>query len=205
VAVVLVALVIGGVAGFAISHHGRGHAGGPGWSRAAGPGAALGPGAHGWFGPGRGGERFRADRRGGLAGSAPVIGTVTSVSGPSLVVAQDGGAPVTVTTSDRTRVFGAQQRSVSDLKAGQRVAVRVGANNTALGVLVLTASDRGTITALNGTMATLTQPDGLTRTVDTSGLATQPKQGDLVAVQGTVANNGGTLVAQTLRTLPKGS
>lgn len=212
VAALLVALLVGAAIGFAAGHHrpgefrgwhGRHHAQGaypdmahgPGWPGRMGRGGPEGPG-----GPGGG----RAGAGTGGPGATPaLIGAVSSVNGPTLVVAQDGGAPVSVTTTDRTRVVGDQLHAVTDLKPGQRIVVRLAPDRSATGVLAMPATARGTITTLNGTQATLTQIDGLTLPVDTSGLATQPKAGDLVAVWGAAANNGTMLKANSLRELPK--
>lgn len=218
IGVLLVGLVIGGGIGFAaghhgggphrmmMKHHGMGHPGmpgGPGGPGMPGGEEGWGPGGeegHGW-GPG---IRFKEGfREGRMGDSTALIGSVASVNGTSVVVTEDGGAPVTVTTNDRTRVFGVQKRAVTDLKQGERVLMRVGPDKTALGIRALDASARGTVTALNGTSATVTRPDGLTQTVDTSALTTQPKVGDRVAIEGTVADNGATLKAQTQRILPK--
>jgi hypothetical protein len=224
-AALVLALLVGAVGGFA-----AGHRGGPGWHtgmpaagwNGEGPGWQRHGHGHGWAddpgdrgrpdggpgGPGAFGEGpdgFGHGRFGGRGMAAGLVGTVTSVDGANLVLTQDGGGPVTVTTSDRTRVVGDAKRAVSDLKPGDRVVVRTGPDHAALAVLARPATVRGTVTALNGTQATVTAPNGLTRTVDTSGLPTQPKVGDLVAVQGSLADNGATLKAQTLRVMPRPS
>jgi hypothetical protein len=211
VAAFLVVLLIGAAIGFAAGHHGPGefrgwhgrhHAQGAHPGMAPGPGR-MGGGPEGLEGPGGpGGWPDGAGMRG--PGATPaLIGAVSSVNGPSLVVAQDGAAPVTVTTTDRTRVVGDQLHAVTDLRPGQRIVVRLGPDRSATGVLAMPATARGTITTLNGTKASLTQIDGLTLSVDTSGLATQPKAGDLIAVWGTAADNGTMLKANSLRELPK--
>jgi hypothetical protein len=175
-----------------------------------------GPGGGPWMGdrgglgdgPGWGGARhgrFDAGGPGGPGGLAAqgIAGTVASVNGASVVVNADGGGPVTVTTDDRTRVAGEQRHSVADLKAGDRVLVRVRDANTAVAVLVPPARAAGTVTALDGDRATVTTPDGLTQAVDVSGVSNKPKAGDRVAVLGTIADNGATLKASSLRVLPK--
>jgi hypothetical protein len=152
---------------------------------------------------GRGGDLGFAGRPGGpgAGGPAPVLGAVASVNGANLTVTPDGGpAPVTVPTTNQTRVGGSQVRALADLKAGDRVVVVLAPDKSALRIRVIPATTRGTITVLNGTTATVTEPDGLTQQVDTSGLPTQPKVGDHVAVRGTATN--GTLKAQQLRTFP---
>lgn len=200
----LVLLVLGAtLIGFARHHrHARGHWEGPGHTAFQ----------HGLFDDGvmpDGGWRHdwhhgRHHGRGGLANTTGLVGSVVSTGNGTLVVAVDGGNQVTVPTNDRTRVFGAVS-AVSGLQPGQRVLVRTGADKTAVAVFVPTARATGTITALDGDKATLTGLDGLTEPLDVSALNPKPKVGDMVAVQGTPADNGATLKAQTLRTLPKAS
>jgi hypothetical protein len=205
VAVVLVALLVGAAVTLGALHHMRGHERfAAGWPGLAGPARWPGEGHGwqfgGWDGAPRGGRWGGA--QGGVAGSSMLLGSVASVNGANLVVTPDGGAqPVTVATTDLTRVGGAQVRALSDLKTGDRVAVRVAPDHSAYGVLVVPAITWGTVTALTGTSATITEPDGLTQAVDTSALPTQPRVGDLVAVRGTVT--GSTIKAQDLRELPK--
>jgi hypothetical protein len=185
VAVLLLLLAFGG--GYWVGHrHGRfDHfpRGGHGWTM---------PGHHhrGMFGPG------------GLAGrdatATAVFGTVTSVNGANLVITPDGGAPVTVTTGERTRVLG-------ELAPGARVISRIGPDHTAYLVRVVAAVDRGRVTAVTGDRITLTKPNGLTRTVDVSAVSTKPAVGDVIVVRGTATDNGGTLKAQTIRELRKPS
>ncbi|WP_051580402.1 DUF5666 domain-containing protein [Pseudonocardia acaciae] len=199
---------------------GRWHDGGPGWHGGRGDhwGAGRmhdGPGGGPWmmgergeFGDGPGWGRHERGGPGGPGGHGGpggqgLAGTVASVNGPSLVVNTDGGGPVTVTTSDRTRVAGEQRHSVADLKPGDRVLVRVRDANTAVGVFVPPARAFGTVTALEGDRATVTRPDGLTQAVDVSGVTNKPKAGDRVDVRGVIADNGATLKASSLRTLPK--
>jgi hypothetical protein len=131
-----------------------------------------------------------------------VFGAVSTVNGANLVLTPDAAtAPVTVTTTDRTRVLGGQARSLADLKAGDRVAVRVAPDHSASAVVFVPARLRGTVTVLSGTAATVVQPDGLSQAVDTSALPTQPQVGDRVLVVGSV--NGSTIKATNLRELPK--
>jgi hypothetical protein len=147
-------------------------------------------------GPGRG--PARANQRG-----PALAGTVSSVDGANVVVNADGGAPVTVTTGDRTKVVGEQRHAVGDLKAGDRVLVRGQVGRPAGRILVSTARARGTVTALDGDRATLTRPNGLTQVVDMAALSAKPKVGDRVVVRGAMADNGATLRAQSVRVLPK--
>lgn len=229
-AALVLALVVGALIGAGFAHHrghGGWAQGGPGHgahARAMGGwgehphGGMMGERPHrgmmgGWGegphdgmmgGPGRGpGAEGFAGHWGGPAngGPAPVLGAVTTVSGANLTVTPDGGAaPVTVPTTNQTSVGGAQVRALADLKAGDRVVVMLGPDKSATRIRVIPATTRGTITVLNGTTATVTEPDGLTQQVDTSGLPTQPKVGDRVAVRGTATN--GILKAQQLRTFP---
>ncbi|MBO0848285.1 MAG: hypothetical protein J2P20_02390 [Pseudonocardia sp.] len=161
-------------------------------------------GERGGFGGGPGWGRFGAGPGGqGEFGGQGIVGSVASVNGASVVVNADGGGPVTVTTNDQTRVLGDGRHSVADLKAGDRVLVRVRDANTAVAVLVPPARSAGTVTALDGDRATLTRPDGLTQSVDVSGVSNKPKVGDRVTVQGVIADNGATLKASSLQALPK--
>lgn len=181
---------------------------GPGGPGAPGGPGGMGPGGFGHggfdgggFGGGFGGERgagsFRMD-----AGSA-VVGSLVTINGSNLVLTQDGGAQVTLTTTPQTRVIGQQRATLADLKAGDRIAVREDNNHQALGVLVIPARAFGTVTALNGDQATLTRADGLAETVDLSGVTNKPQVGDQVVVSGNAANNGSVLKATELRDLPK--
>jgi hypothetical protein len=162
-----------------------------------GPGGGFGHG--GGFGGGFGGEQGAFQ----MGATPPVVGTLVTINGSNMVLTQDGGAQVTVTTTPQTRVVGEQRAALTDLKAGDRLAVREDNSHQALGVLVVPARAVGTVTAVNGDQATLTRPDGLTETVDTSGVPTKPKVGDQVAVSGTAVNNGSVLKATELRDLPK--
>ena len=132
-----------------------------------------------------------------------VVGSLVTINGANMVITPDGGAQVTVAVTPQTRVVGDQRAALTDLKAGDRVAVREDANHQAVGVLVIPARAVGTVTALNGDQATLIRPDGLTEPVDVSAVNPKPQVGDHVAVRGSAANNGGTLKATELRELPK--
>jgi len=199
VGVVIVALLVGSAVTLGALRHARGH------ERFA----ADGPGVEGraWWSGDQLGERHGGHWGGALGkgaqpGSSMLLGSVTSVSGANLVLSPDAGAaPVTVITTDRTRVAGGQVRGLSDLKAGDRVAVRVAPDHSASGIMLVPATTLGTVTALSGTSVTIMQPDGLPQAVDTSGLPAQPQVGDLVAVTGTAS--GSTIKAQNLRQLPK--
>jgi hypothetical protein len=171
---------------------GPGGMGGP--DGMGGPGGMGGP--DGMGGPGREGGQFSPR-------TPPVVGSVASVNGANVVINQDGGAPVTVTTTPQTRVVGEQRASVTDLKAGDRVAVRQDANHQAVGVFLIPARAAGTVTAANGNQVTLTRADGLTVAVDVTAVPTKPQVGDRVVATGNVANNGTTLTATQLRVLSK--
>lgn len=129
-----------------------------------------------------------------------LVGTVSSVQSGKLVVTRDSGGDATVSTDSNTKVRGSGVKSLSDLKPGQRVVVKV-QDGKALAVGVPAGHATGTVTALDGDKATLVEPDGLQVTVDVSGVSDKPKVGDLVAVKGTA--NGTTLKATALRELPK--
>ena len=204
IAVVIVALLVGAAIGLGIAHHARGHQ-----RFAGGPGIGARPWGHGGRRAMMHGGPFggRSNAVGAIGparsvGTTVLLGSVTSLNGANLVVAADAAsAPVTVTVSDQTKVAGGQVRALSQLKAGDRVAVRIAPDHSASGVMLIPATTRGTITTLSGTAVTVMQPDGLPQAVDTSGLPTQPQMGDLVAVTGTAS--GSTIKAQNLRELPK--
>jgi hypothetical protein len=131
-----------------------------------------------------------------------VTGSVVSVGNGNLVVAVDGGAQTTIPTTDRTRVRG-PGNGLTGLQPGQRVVVRVGGDRSAVTVVVPAARAVGTITALDGTRATVVRPDGLTEVVDVAAANPLPKVGDLIAARGVATDNGATLKADTVRVLPK--
>ncbi len=155
------------------------------------------------------GERWRdgPGHRGGLLGrlgdDTLLVGGVASVGNGTLTVTRDGGGEKAVTTDDRIRVRGAGNSALGDLTAGERVVVRVGADNRAVGVLGLRPHVTGTVTALDGDRATVVRGGGLTQVVDVSAVAQKPAVGDLIAAVGTLADNGTTLKAETVRVLPK--
>ncbi len=173
-----------------------------------GPVGHMGPGEPG-TGPGgpRGDGGDGSGRHGGprgLANTAAITGSVVSVAPDNLVVAADGAGQVTIPTNDRTRVRGAGN-GLTGLQPGQRVVVRVGGDGSAVAVLVPVARAAGTITALDGDRATLVRPNGLTEVIDIVAVNPKPTVGDLVAVSGAPAENGGVLKADQLRVLPKAS
>jgi hypothetical protein len=178
--------------------HGRMHGMGPGGFGHGGMGGPRLGAGFGDFGGGPG-SQFRP----GTGATPAVLGTLVTINGGNMVINQDGGAQATVTVGPQTRVLGPGRASLTDLKAGDRVAVREDANHQAVGVLVVPARAVGTITALNGNQATLVRPDGLTEPVDVTAVTTKPQVGDRVMVEGTATSDGGTLAATQLRELPK--
>ena len=161
-------------------------------------------------GPGAGrDERWRdgPGHRGGLldrlGDDTLLVGSVAGVANGTLTVTRDGGGEKAVTTDDRTRVRGAGNSAVGDLTAGERVVVRVGTDNKAIGVLGLRPHVAGTVTALDGDRATVVRGSGLSQVVDVSAVAQKPAVGDLIAAVGTLADDGTTLKAETVRVLPK--
>jgi hypothetical protein len=151
----------------------------------------------------RPGVRGLAARK--LGSDTLLVGTVGAAGGGSLNVNQDGGGSVKVTTDDNTKVRGSDKHAVSDLAAGQRVVVRVDTAKHAVGVLILRPHVAGTVTALDGDRATVTRASGQTQIVDVSGLSAKPKVGDLIAVVGSLTDNGTTVKADMIRQLPKTS
>jgi hypothetical protein len=156
--------------------------------------------------PGRPAERAGAGGRpeGGLGADTLLVGSVVSASPDSLVVAQDGGPQRTVRPDAQTRLLGAGARSVTDLRPGDRVAIRVaGVGDAATAVTVRTpkAQVTGTVMALSGDTAALLEADGMTVGVDLTAVSPKPAVGDLVRVTGRAT--GATLIADRIRTLPK--
>lgn len=134
-------------------------------------------------------------------GEKVVAGAVSSVADGSLVVRKDNGAEVTVQTDADTKVRGAQNRSLSDLQAGERVVVRVGADGVARGVLAVRAHAAGTVTALDGDRATVVRAGGLSTVLDLSAVEQRPAVGTVVVAVGTATDNGATLKVEKLREL----
>lgn len=194
----------GGPGGHGRLHHGPFGPGGPGAPGMPGaPGEpGFGPGGmHQRWGDGDGprGLRFRFAERGG----PEVVGAVASVNGPTVVVNSDGAGPVNVATDANTRVRGEQRKAVADLKPGDRVIVVGQQGQPARALVVAPAHVAGTVTALEGDRATVTSPDGLTRVVDLATVGTKPKVGDRIVARGTVADNGATVKAESVRIATK--
>lgn len=148
---------------------------------------------------------FRHGRHGPLRlaeGEKVVAGTVVSVGTDNLVVRKDNGAEVTVPTDGDTRVHGKDRQKLSDLKAGDRVIVKAGADGKADGVLTVRAHAVGTITRLDGDRATVVSPGGLSKELDLSGVSQRPAVGTMVVAVGTAADGGATLKVEQLKELP---
>ncbi|HEY3261440.1 MAG TPA: hypothetical protein VGJ95_14430 [Pseudonocardiaceae bacterium] len=135
-------------------------------------------------------------------GEKVVAGTVSSVADGKLVVRKDNGAEVTVPTDSDTKVRGAQNRSLSDLQAGERVIVKVGTDGVANGVLAVKAHAAGTVTKVDGDRATVVSPGGLTTVLDLSGVSQRPAVGTIVVAVGTATDDGATLKVEQIRELP---
>lgn len=166
----------------------------------------FGPGDERGSGPGgRGGDR---EGRIGADDDPLLIGTLVSVTADAVVVTPDGGADRTLRTDDDTRVRGADDDTVGDLRAGERVVVRVeGSGDTATATLIQVPAARvtGTVTALNGDGATVVAADGRTVTADLTALGLRPVVGDIVVLDGTTGPDGTTFVADGIEVLPKAS
>jgi len=124
-----------------------------------------------------------------------VVGTVAGSGADELTVAQDGGSQTAIPTDADTRVRGAGNNELGDLDPGERVVVRVGPDGTAVAVGVVQAHVVGTVTALDGDRATVMRPDGLAVPVDLAGVQARPAVGTVVAVRGSVEDDGGVLRA----------
>jgi hypothetical protein len=156
-----------------------------------GPGAQAGEHQAGQHRPGR-------PDKAKLKDSALVVGRVKAVEPGKLTITKDDGGEVSLATDSSTRLRGGD---VSGLKADQRVTVRV-KDGKALNVALAKAHTRGTVKDVNGDNATLVQVDGLQTPLDLSAVTEKPKNGDLVAVTGTVSD-GRTIKVEQLRQLPK--
>jgi hypothetical protein len=147
-----------------------------------------------------------AKARQALKDAKRVQGTLAAIGNGTLTVTADGtGQPVTVPTSDKTKVrgLGKDKRSVSDLKPGDRVLVLVGKDGKAALVGDAHGHAAGAVTAINGDRATIERADGMTLQVDLSKVPNKPKVGDLVHVVGQATDNGATLAAEKLVEVPK--
>jgi hypothetical protein len=145
-------------------------------------------------GPGKPGHPGKAKAK----DSTLVVGRVKSVDSGKLTITKDDGSEVSLATDSSTKLRGGD---LAGLKADQRVTVRV-KDGKALNVALAKAHEQGTISDVNGDSATLIQVDGLQTPLDLSGVSTKPKNGDLVAVTGSVSD-GKTIKVEQLRQLPK--
>jgi hypothetical protein len=135
-------------------------------------------------------------------GEKVLAGSVSSVADGQLVVRKDNGAEVAVPTDGDTRVYGARNKTLSDLQAGERVIVRVGSDGVAAGVLAVRAHAAGTVTALDGDRATVVRAGGLSTVLDLSGVTERPAVGTVVVAVGTATQDGATLKVEQIRQLP---
>ncbi|MGW6444894.1 hypothetical protein [Lentzea sp. NPDC055074] len=133
-----------------------------------------------------------------LKDSTLVVGRVKSVESGKLTITKDDGSEVSLTTDGSTKLRGGD---LAGLKADQRVTVRV-KDGKALNVALAKAQARGTVKDVNGNNATLIQVDGLQTPLDLASVTEKPKNGDLVAVSGSVTD-GKTIKVEQLRQLPK--
>lgn len=135
-------------------------------------------------------------------GEKVVAGSVNSAGDGKVVLRKDGGGEITVPTNDETRVVGAQNHTLSDLQAGERVIIKVGADGVADGILAVRAHAAGTVTSLDGDRATVLRPGGLSTVLDLSGVTERPAVGTAVIAVGTATDDGATLKVEQLRELP---
>lgn len=133
-----------------------------------------------------------------LKDSTLVVGRVKSVESGKLTITKDDGSEASLTTDGSTKLRGGD---LAGLKADQRVTVRV-KDGKALNVALAKAQARGTVKDVNGNNATLVQVDGLQTPLDLASVTEKPKNGDLVAVTGSVTD-GKTIKVEQLRQLPK--
>ncbi|MEU7475788.1 hypothetical protein AB0A63_07370 [Lentzea sp. NPDC042327] len=146
-------------------------------------------------GPGKGHGRDKAQN---LKDSTLVVGRVKAVETGKLTITRDDGGEVSLTTDSGTKLRGGD---LAGLKTDQRVTVRA-KDGKALNVALAKARAQGTVKDVNGDNATLIQVDGLQTPLDLSAVNEKPKNGDLVAVTGTVSD-GKTVKVDQLRQLPK--
>jgi hypothetical protein len=152
-------------------------------------------------GQGKAGHRQKKGHNGLKNGQSLLLGTVTENAPGKLTVTRDGGGPVTVTTDNGTKAGGSGVKALTDLKPGQRVAVKVD-QGKAVAVRVPAAKATGTVTGTNGDSANLVEPDGLVQPISLSGVQDRPKDGDLVIVTGTIGDAGKTFDVTKVRQLP---
>jgi hypothetical protein len=135
-------------------------------------------------------------------GEKVVAGSVSSFVDNKLVVRKDNGVDVTVPTNADTKVRGTEGKALTDLKAGQRVIVKVGSDGVADGVLVVRAHAAGTVIKLDGDRATVIRPNGLSVVLDLSGVSQRPAVGTVVVAVGTAADDNSTIKVTNIRELP---
>jgi hypothetical protein len=172
--------------------------------------------------PGRVGEAGAGGLRGrGFGRFLGPGGTITAVSSTRLTLQTPGGSTVTVTLTPSTAYYrDADKAAFSDLKVGQRVRVQVtdplAATLTAGAVQIVLPQLVGTVTAVNGSTITITDPGGFTRTIHTSSStsytsdgqrasASAVTKGKLIRAAGTIAQGGTDLNASRVDVVTPGS
>jgi hypothetical protein len=134
-------------------------------------------------------------------GEKVVAGSVSSITDGTLAVRKDNGVEVKVPTNADTKVRGTPGKALSELAAGQRVLVKVGADGVADGVLVARAHAAGTVTKLEGDRATVVRANGLSVVLDLSAVSQRPAIGTVVVAVGTAADDS-TIKVTSIRELP---
>lgn len=146
-------------------------------------------------------------------------GRVTAVSGSSITVTDEFGTATTYALDSSTKVHsGPTTLSADALVTGTHVHVRAAASTTdgsgrtdrtAADVDVLAAHLDGVVASVSGSTVTLTDRDGFTRTLTTTGSTTYTKSGagasasdvqvgTVVRASGSVADDGTTLSATSV-------
>lgn len=141
-------------------------------------------------------------------------GRITAVSSSSLTVKSAAGTTRSYVLNSSTTVHEGPGHSVSTsaLAVGEHVHVRGQSSSstlTAIDVDVLLPHIDGVVSAVNGNRVTVTDPDGFTRTITTSGSTTYTKSGSTVSsssvavgssihATGTVDANGTSLDATSI-------
>lgn len=159
-----------------------------------------------------GGDRFGAKQLRKRVGPA---GLVSAISATSLTVRTPAGTR-TVTLNDSTAFYdGADRASATAVQVGEVVHVRVADPQAdrpvATVVRVRPAQLAGWVTKVDGTRLTITDHDGFTRSISTSGSTAFTKDGQdsalsgitvgaFVRAVGSVAEDGSTLEAKKVAT-----
>jgi len=186
---------------------------GNGWVGPGGRGMMDGPG----MADGRMGGRGMA---GGRMGGRGMFGgiSITSIAGPQLSLGTVDGWTRTIDATGATIEKGGKTATLADLKVGDQVAFQQTRNTdgtfTVTAIAVVQPHVGGTVTAVDASTITVTQPDGIAKTVKvtasttyTSGRKAADKSavvvGSRVSIRGDLAADG-TFTATAVDVKPAG-